>query len=161
MPLKRKQPIHGANGSHRAIQQRAATNDATQQTRAPADKDPLAYAPDSQAKRIILRFGGVQNLLRAMAQAGIRRTAPSVYHWISEGGLIPPRGIRDVMIAERQLGLTLTDADWSPYIRVEGVEPLNPPDPTIQTPQTTPVLASGGQEIAIPETTSAPRRFVL
>lgn len=90
----------------------------------PSGMDPLTTAPDSQAKRVILRFGGVKNLIVYMLRGGIRRTPMSVYHWVYHGGLIPPNGIRDVFLAEIQAGIQLTDADWSPYTVVE--EPKAP-----------------------------------
>jgi hypothetical protein len=60
-----------------------------------------------------------------MLRAGVRRTAQSVYHWVREGGLIPPNGVRDVFLAEVQAGIRLSDEDWSPYVRLK--PPVAPP----------------------------------
>lgn len=84
----------------------------------PVEPDPrlLATFEDSQAKRVVLRFGGVDQLLEHMRAAGIHRTKESIYHWIREG-FVPPNGIRDIFVAEITAGIRLTDADWSPYSR--------------------------------------------
>lgn len=104
----------------------------------PSGKDPLDKAPDSQAKRIIKRFGGVQSLLRFMLQCGVRRTPMSVYHWINSGGLIPPNGVRDVFLAEVQAGIILTDADWSPYTLVDPPKATKPLPAPVEAPQSPP-----------------------
>lgn len=109
----------------------------------PGGIDPLATASDSQAKRVILRFGGVQNLVRFMLRAGIRRTPMSIYQWVYKGGLIPPSGVRDVFLAEAQAGIQLTDADWSPYTLVDESAPVQSPPEPIRAPETGPLHQAG------------------
>jgi hypothetical protein len=104
----------------------------------PSGRDVLAKSPDSQAKRVITRFGGVKNLVRFMLQAGIRRTEMSVFLWIRNGGLIPPNGVRDIFLAEIKAGIQLTDADWSPYTVVDEPVAVKPPQEPQQAPQTAP-----------------------
>jgi len=100
----------------------------------PSGIDPLVKAPDSQAKRIIQRFGGVKNLRAFMQRAGVLRTAMSIYQWVYHGGLIPPNGVRDVFLAELEAGITLTDHDWSPYQVVDGNPPVIPVEPIPEAP---------------------------
>lgn len=88
----------------------------------PSGREPFEKYPDSQAKRVLTRFGGVQNFLQFLQRAGVKRTAMSVYHWLHEG-FISGNGIRDVFQAEIVAGIQLSDADWSPYTLIEDPTP--------------------------------------
>lgn len=104
----------------------------------PGGLEPLARAPDSQAKRVLMRFGGVQNLIRFLLRAGIKRTPMSIYQWVYKGGLIPPNGVRDIFLAEVQAGITLTDSDWSPYTVIDESAAVEVPPPVVQASENTP-----------------------
>jgi hypothetical protein len=73
--------------------------------------------PDSQAHRVIAKFGRPRDLCRALALAGADIRDPSVvYRWTYEkpvgtGGLIPNTAIPSILKAARLQGILLTDED--------------------------------------------------
>lgn len=99
-----------------------------------AKKPELDTWPDSQAKRIIARFGGAYKLHQLMVAAGVRRTLQSLYCWLrSPGGLIPANGILDVIQTEAHCGIRLTLEDWSPYARAETPKPVASVAPSVES----------------------------
>jgi hypothetical protein len=73
--------------------------------------------PDSQAHRVIAKFGRPRDLCRALALAGEEVRDPSVvYRWTYErpmgtGGLIPNAAIPAILKAARLQGIMLTVDD--------------------------------------------------
>ncbi|MDP3939778.1 MAG: hypothetical protein Q8R92_16800 [Deltaproteobacteria bacterium] len=87
-----------------------------------APTNPFDDPPPSQAERIIAKFGGVRNLMRALQRLdpGKHRDPVSIYRWTysrergGTGGLIPTAAIPDVMEAARLEGIFLSSDDFDP-----------------------------------------------
>lgn len=73
---------------------------------------------ESQAERVVKKFGGVAPLLAAFAAIGKPRTRASVYKWTWDpkrggtGGLIPTRVWPDLLMAARIAGIFITAEDF-------------------------------------------------
>lgn len=72
--------------------------------------------PGSQASRIIAKFGGVRDLMRALEAVGRPRNAASIYKWTypyprGTGGLIPLAAWSDIITAARHEGILLGPED--------------------------------------------------
>jgi hypothetical protein len=76
--------------------------------------------PDSQAHRVIAKFGRPRDLCRALVLAGEDVRDPSVvYRWtypkpFGTGGLIPNSAIPAILNAARLQGILLTDTELMP-----------------------------------------------
>ncbi len=83
--------------------------------------------PCSQAKRIIEKFGGAMNLVRALRDAGRPRDKCNVYRWTWDrekggtGGILPTSALQDVIEAARLEGVLLTTEDLDPRISFKTV----------------------------------------
>lgn len=84
--------------------------------------DRYAHLDSGQAYRVILKFGGVGKLLKALRNVGCDYAKSSVYRWImprtapgkGTGGFIPQRALKDVLEAARIEGLIITSEDLDP-----------------------------------------------
>jgi hypothetical protein len=85
--------------------------------------DPFEDAPDTrqtQAQRVIAKFGGAQVLGKALARVNSGRDRSRVYRWGypkskgGTGGVIPSSVIADVLTAARLEGVHLTAEDLDP-----------------------------------------------
>lgn len=79
------------------------------------------HLTDSQAFRIIQKFGGVKPLARLLERIGRPRDPCSMYKWLypapkGRGGLIPLNALNDIMYAARVEGVVITseDLDYRP-----------------------------------------------
>lgn len=76
--------------------------------------------PLTQADRIIVRFGGVANLVSALAAIGRPRTKVTVYRWNHPrskggcGGIIPSEALPDILAAARLEGILLSADELDP-----------------------------------------------
>ncbi len=87
----------------------------------------------SQAERIINKFGGVPNLVKALETAGRPRHRQNIYRWTwprergGTGGVIPTSALEDVAEAARIEGVLLTPDDFDPRVKVK-LERIYPDD---------------------------------
>jgi hypothetical protein len=78
---------------------------------------------ETQAQRIVDKFGGPRNLSRALLHIGKKKDPSAIYKWIYEeaidhgGGVIPGHAIHDVIQAARAEGIMLTPEDLDPRPR--------------------------------------------
>lgn len=97
--------------------------------------------PDTQARRIITKFGGARNLSRCLIASGYKRDPTTVFRWAYEkerggcGGLIPTGAWPGIMAAARKFGIIITPEDLDP--RPKWIRPRN-------THNTPPVLRTNG-----------------
>lgn len=76
--------------------------------------------PLTQADRVIVRFGGVENLVKALAAVGKPRTKMAIYRWNHPktkhgcGGVIPGRVWPDLLAAARMEGILLSSDELDP-----------------------------------------------
>lgn len=74
----------------------------------------------TQTQRIILKFGSVQNLMKALAAAGYSKDPSSIYRWDlpksknGTSGMIPSSCLFYVIEAARLEGILLTSEDLDP-----------------------------------------------
>lgn len=67
--------------------------------------------PRSMAERVVFKFGGVQQLIRALKNAGYNVAPSTVYKWLyppekgGTGGIIPTRAWKKVLEAAKLEGL--------------------------------------------------------
>jgi hypothetical protein len=73
-------------------------------------------ANETQAQRIVARFGGAPALCSALAAVGTPRHVSVIYRWLAGAtrGVVPTSAVPDIMRAADHVGVLLTDADWSP-----------------------------------------------
>lgn len=69
-----------------------------------------------QAARILTKFGGARELMRALTAIGRHRNAATIFKWTyptpkGTGGLIPSSAWGDVIAAARHEGIVITTAD--------------------------------------------------
>lgn len=82
------------------------------------DKNELKI--DTQASRIIAKFGGARRLASILASIGKPRDPSSIYKWAypkekdGTGGLIPTSAWPDIISAARYDGVVLTLEDLDP-----------------------------------------------
>ncbi len=76
--------------------------------------------PETQAERVIRKFGGARRLSAVLKEIGRPRNATSIYRWTysrtigGAGGLIPSSGLKDVLLAARHAGIILSPDDLDP-----------------------------------------------
>jgi hypothetical protein len=81
-----------------------------------------AGAPETQAERIIRKFGGVPRLLELLRIVGKPRNKASVYKWTypaskgGTGGLIPTSAWPAILLAARLDGILITSQDMDPRV---------------------------------------------
>lgn len=84
---------------------------------------------ETQAERIIKKFGGVPELRKALQEAGVPRTESAIYRWSypatrgGSGGVIPSETVHAINQVARTFGVLLTAEDWDPRPRLIVVEP--------------------------------------
>jgi hypothetical protein len=88
----------------------------------------------TQAARIIAKFGGVRDLMRALNAVGRPRNAASIYKWTyayprGTGGLIPASAWDDIYTAARHEGILLGPSDTHVYADSSVPEAFELPDP--------------------------------
>ena len=84
------------------------------------DESLTTAAPDTQADRVISKFGGPYKLAAALAAVGWKRSPTSIYRWTyakekgGTGGCVPVAAMHLVLEAARYEGIFLTAADLDP-----------------------------------------------
>lgn len=79
--------------------------------------------PETQAERVLRKFGGARRLSDALKAVDRYRNVATIYRWTysrsigGAGGLIPSSGLRDVMLAARHAGIILTADDMDPRVK--------------------------------------------
>ena len=78
----------------------------------------------TQAERVIKKFGGVHELADAFAKHKINRSKSTIYRWSypygvngGTGGLIPLAAMQDILWLAEQEGVKLTSEDLDPRER--------------------------------------------
>lgn len=85
-------------------------------------------ALNSQAERVIRKFGGAKNLSRILLSLGRPRDPATIYRWTypkeigGTDGLIPTAAWPDLLMAARQEGIILTSEEIDP--RQRSIEPI-------------------------------------
>jgi len=75
---------------------------------------------NSQAARIIAKFGGVPNLHKALIAVDRKKDISTLYKWLmtrekgGTEGMIPGPAVPSVRKAARLCGIYLTKEDWAP-----------------------------------------------
>lgn len=84
------------------------------------DSDPPPVY-QTQAERVVAKFGGVRRLLRLFEEAGRPISASTIYRWLYPrgkssgcGGRIPSRMMPEVILIAREDGMILTSEDLDP-----------------------------------------------
>lgn len=87
------------------------------------DKEPTddnGERLETQAERIIKKFGGARDLMRALFKIGKPRNPVSIYKWTysreggGTGGLIPTSALSDVLAAAKLEGIIISSEDMDP-----------------------------------------------
>lgn len=80
---------------------------------------------ETQAQRIVARFGGARKLVAALLAIGEAVAVETVYRWMyphsNPAGVIPARQVDKIVRAAYHAGINLTDRDWSPVQSSKGV----------------------------------------
>lgn len=72
------------------------------------------YDPNTQAARIVERFGGVQAM---STDTGL--SPSTIYSWLTRGGLIPPNQVQFLMDCADRLKIKIKPAEWLPHRSVQ------------------------------------------
>jgi len=75
-----------------------------------------AKRAQTQAQRIVAKFGGAWKLAALLASIGDPLAVQTIYRWLypDASGLIPAKSIPKIVKAAKAADITLTDSDWSP-----------------------------------------------
>ena len=85
--------------------------------------DDTELTVDSQAARVIRRFGGVRQMSRVMAYFDRPKNPTTIYRWMypkevgGTGGWIPTAAWPDILYVARLEGIILDTADIDPRFR--------------------------------------------
>lgn len=86
----------------------------------PTDRRRPFILDGSQAEKIYFKFGGANQLTKALNEAGFKVNSSTVYRWSysrlenGTGGLIPIKWVHRIEKAARLWGVLLTAHDWDP-----------------------------------------------